>query len=158
MKATKVRLDNNLHKNVVFSFRLLEEGSDNFLIESAETDNNMIAPMQGGWVKIQNGVPVISYAAFADAANEAEIFNVEKTAENPTANEPVISAETVSVTAVSGAVVVKNAVGKKVAISNLLGQTIANTVISSSEATIAVPAGVVFVAVEGEAAVKAIVK
>ncbi|WP_288205217.1 DUF6383 domain-containing protein [uncultured Parabacteroides sp.] len=158
LKATKVRLDNNLHKNVVFSFRLLEEGSDNFLIESAETDNNMIAPMQGGWVKIQNGVPVISYAAFADAANEAEIFNVEKTAENPTANEPVISAETVSVTAVSGAVVVKNAVGKKVAISNLLGQTIANTVISSSEATIAVPAGVVFVAVEGEAAVKAIVK
>ena len=158
LKATKVRLDNNLHKNVVFSFRLLEEGSDNFLIESAETDNNMIAPMQGGWVKIQNGVPVISYAAFADAANEAEIFNVEKTAENPTANEPAISAETVSVTAVSGAVVVKNAAGKKVAISNLLGQTIANTVISSSEATIAVPAGVVFVAVEGEAAVKAIVK
>ena len=158
LKATKVRLDNNLHKNVVFSFRLLEEGSDNFLIESAETDNNMIAPMQGGWVKIQNGVPVISYAAFADAANEAEIFNVEKTAENPTANEPAISAETVSVTVVSGAVVVKNAAGKKVAISNLLGQTIANTVISSSEATIAVPAGVVFVAVEGEAAVKAIVK
>ena len=105
-----------------------------------------------------NAIIVISYAAFADAANEAEIFNVEKTAENPTANEPAISAETVSVTAVSGAVVVKNAAGKKVAISNLLGQTIANTVISSSEATIAVPAGVVFVAVEGEAAVKAIVK
>lgn len=154
----KIRLDNNLHKNVVFSFRLLEEGNDDFLIESAETDANMIAPMNGGWVKIQNGVPVISYDAFADAANESEIFNVEKTAETPTSNEPAISAETVSVTTVTGAVIVKNAAGKNVVINNLLGQTITSTVITSSEATIAVPAGVVFVTIEGEEAVKAIVK
>ena len=51
-----------------------------------------------------------------------------------------------------------NAAGKKVAISNVLGQTIANTVLSSDDATIAAPAGVAVVAVEGEAAVKAIVK
>ena len=43
-------------------------------------------------------------------------------------------------------------------IANVLGQTVANTVITSSEAAISVPAGVVVVAVEGEAAVKAIVK
>ena len=46
----------------------------------------------------------------------------------------------------------------EIAISNVLGQTIANTVITSSEATISVPAGIVFVAVEGESAVKAIIK
>ena len=157
-KASKTYLGDNTHKNVVFSFRLLEEGSDNFLIESAETDGEMIAPMRGGWVKIQNGVPVISYAAFSDAANEAEIFNVEKTSETPTANEPELSAETVSVSTTPGAVVVKNAAGKTVTISNVLGQTIANTVLTSDNATINVPAGVVVVAIEGEAAVKAIVK
>ena len=52
----------------------------------------------------------------------------------------------------------KGATGKKVAISNVLGQTVANTVIASDEATIAAPAGVIVVAIEGEAAVKAIVK
>ena len=157
-KASKKYLGDNTHKNVVFSFRLLEEGSDNFLIESAETDGEMIAPMRGGWVKIQNGVPVISYAAFSDAANEAEIFNVEKTSETPTANEPELSAKTVSVVAGNGIVTIKGAAGKTVAISNVLGQTIANTVLSSDNAEIAAPAGVVVVAVEGEAAVKAIVK
>ncbi|MFV0581043.1 MAG: DUF6383 domain-containing protein, partial [Parabacteroides gordonii] len=40
----------------------------------------------------------------------------------------------------------------------VLGQTIANTVLSSDNATISAPAGVVVVAIEGEAAVKAIVK
>ena len=59
---------------------------------------------------------------------------------------------------IPGAVVVKGAEGKTVAISNVLGQTIASTVLSSDEATISAPAGIVVVAVEGEAAVKAIVK
>ena len=62
------------------------------------------------------------------------------------------------VIATDGAIIVKGAAGKNVVITNVLGQTIANTVIASDEATISVPAGVVVVAVEGEAAVKAIVK
>jgi len=45
-----------------------------------------------------------------------------------------------------------------VVIANILGQTVANTVLTSDNATIAAPAGVVVVKVEGEAAVKAIVK
>ena len=53
---------------------------------------------------------------------------------------------------------VKGAAGKNVVITNVLGQTVANTVISSDNATISAPAGIVVVAVEGEAAVKAIVK
>ena len=57
-----------------------------------------------------------------------------------------------------GNVIVKGAEGKKVVISNVLGQILVNAVITSSEATIAVPAGVVYVKVEGEAAVPAIVK
>ena len=52
----------------------------------------------------------------------------------------------------------QGAAGKKVVITNILGQTVANTVVTSDNATIAAPAGVVVVAIEGEDAVKAIVK
>ena len=92
----------------------------------------------------------------ADAA-KALVVNVEQS-EAPVANESIEAASSVKVIATNGAVIVKGAAGKKVAISNVLGQTVANTVIASDEATIAAPAGVVVVAVEGEAAVKAIVK
>ena len=77
--------------------------------------------------------------------------------EAATANDE-INAEAISVIAGNGSVTVKGAEGKNVVITNVLGQIIANTVVSSSEATIAVSTGVVFVSVDGEAAVKAIVK
>ena len=76
---------------------------------------------------------------------------------SPVAND-AINVSAVSVIATDGAIVIRGAQGKKVAVNNVLGQTIANTVITSSKATIAAPAGVVVVAVEGEAAVKAIIK
>ena len=77
--------------------------------------------------------------------------------ETPTANEGVEVSE-VKVIAGEGNVMIAGAQGKKVVISNILGQVVANTVIASDNATIAAPAGVVVVAVEGDAAVKAIVK
>ena len=79
------------------------------------------------------------------------------TAEAPTANEGVEVSE-VTVIAGEGQVTIAGAAGKKVVVSNILGQTVANTVITSDNAVIAAPQGVVVVAVEGEEAVKAIVK
>ncbi|WP_304963594.1 DUF6383 domain-containing protein, partial [uncultured Parabacteroides sp.] len=55
-------------------------------------------------------------------------------------------------------VTIAGAQGKKVVISNILGQVVANTVITSDNASIAAPQGVVIVAVAGEEAVKTIVK
>ncbi len=89
-------------------------------------------------------------------AKEAEAFVIEVTSA-PTANEGIATSE-VKVIAGEGNVTISGAAGKKVVISNILGQVVANTVVSSDNATIAAPAGVVVVAVEGEAAVKAIVK
>ena len=83
-------------------------------------------------------------------------FEIEKQSA-PTANEGVEVSE-VTVIAGEGSVTIAGAAGKKVVISNILGQVVANTVVSSDNAVIAAPAGVVVVAVEGEAAVKAIVK
>ena len=168
-KQDTILLNNNKHKNAVFSFRFLKNDSNDFLIES-ETQKNganiknskldvvSIAPQKGGWVKIQNGVPVIAnYQSYSEAGLDAEVFNVEATDEAPTANDAIATAE-VSIVAGNGTVTIKGAAGKNVIITNVLGQTVANTVLSSDEATIFAPAGIVVVAVEGEAAVKAIVK
>ena len=85
-----------------------------------------------------------------------QVFTLEA-AEAPTANEGVEVSE-VKVIATEGGVQIVGATGKKVVVSNILGQVVANTVITSDNATIAAPQGVVVVAVEGEEAVKAIVK
>ena len=105
-----------------------------------------------GYLKNINGVVVV-----AKGYEAGDKFDLAAEHSNPVANEG-INASGVSVIATEGAVIIKGAEGKKVTISNVLGQTIANTVVASSEATISAPQGVVVVAVEGEAAVKAIVK
>ena len=137
-----------------FAFKLVDRSVDPegdkaaFIIENQDSEGNK------RYVRIHNTVPVLVY----DETQAAE-FEVMAAAEGetPTANEGVETA-TVKVIATDGAIIVKGAAGKNVVITNVLGQTIANTVIASDEATISAPAGVVVVAVEGEAAVKAIVK
>lgn len=83
-------------------------------------------------------------------------FIIEKQAA-PTANEG-IEVSGVKVIAGNGQITIMGAAGKKVVVSNILGKVVANQTITSDNATIAVPAGIIAVAVEGEAAVKAIVK
>ncbi|WFE85737.1 DUF6383 domain-containing protein [Parabacteroides chongii] len=144
-------------KNPVFAFRLVNADACDFLIESAG-DHKIPSDGTGKWVAIKNGVPVVAaMETYTDAIRDAEIFNIEPTDEVATSTDAIEAGE-VSVIATDGAVIVKGAAGKNVIISNVLGQTIANTVLSSDEATIAAPKGYVTVAVEGEKAVKAIVK
>ena len=96
------------------------------------------------------------FLGFTAEADKALVVYVDQ-AEAPVANEAVTTSS-VKVIAGNGTVTINGAAGKTVAISNILGQTIANTVLSSDNTAINVPAGIVVVAVEGEAAVKAIVK
>ena len=168
--ADKIALDNNKHKNVVFQFRLLDEKDNRFLIESEaekdgaavlnkDLDHVCVAPTAGGWVKVQNGVPVIArYQDFNEASAQADVFDVnDEIKYDATANDE-IAVEGVSVVAGDGQITIMGAAGKNVTITNILGKVVASQVIASDNATIAVPAGIVAVAVEGEAAVKAIVK
>ena len=83
----------------------------------------------------------------ADAA-EAMLFTIADTV-SPTANE-AIEASQVTVIGGQGVVTVQGAAGKVITVANILGQTIANQVAASDNVTIAAPAGVVVVAVEGE--------
>ncbi|WP_455640759.1 DUF6383 domain-containing protein [Parabacteroides sp.] len=100
-------------------------------------------------------VSIANQLMLGDKKDALQLFVEE--GQSPVDNEAV-NASSISIGATNGAVIIKGAEGKTVTVSNVLGQTIASTVITSSEATISVPAGVVIVAVEGEAAVKAIVK
>ena len=168
------RLDNDKHKLVTWSMRFLDpniaanevEEDRAFLIESMKKDANEmdIAPEYASWLKNQNGCLVLSsydsnFNDIKTGGDDALVFNVKHVADDEIAtdNEAVTTTE-ISVVAGNGFVTINGAQGKKVTITNVLGQTIANTVLSSDNATIAAPAGVVVVAVEGEAAVKAIVK
>ena len=86
---------------------------------------------------------------------QAEVFKVMTTS-TPTSNDKIAAESAISVIANDGTVTIQGAAGKSVVISNILGKVVAETVLSSDNATIAVPAGIV--AVEGEAAVKVVVK
>ena len=88
-----------------------------------------------------------------DAAMKFYIEGVEA----PTANEGVAATE-VKVVAYDGAINIKNAAGKNVVVSTILGQIVANEVLTSDNATISVPAGIAIVSVDGEEAVKVSVK
>ena len=143
-----------------FAFRYVDTDAKSFRIETANyetlpdaTEAEISEDSELGYVKWMNGVVVV-----VDNIEDGDIFNMNEDEQgDPTANDE-ISASEVSVSATNGAIIVKGAEGKNVVITNVLGQQIANTVVTSSEATIAAPAGMVVVSVEGEAAVKAIVK
>ena len=114
------------------------------LLIKDQADKSFYLQTKGGYVRILNGVPVIT-ANIEDAA----IFNIEASELEATANE-AIEASQVTVIGGQGVVTVQGAAGKVITVANILGQTIANQVATSDNVTIAAPAGVVVVAVEGE--------
>ena len=70
---------------------------------------------------------------------------------SPTANESINAAsEAVKVIATNGGVIVKGAEGKNVIVSTILGKVVANETLNSDNETIAAPAGIVVVSVDGE--------
>jgi hypothetical protein len=169
----------NYHNDVCFSLRFVNAnalnasevdgtgGSDNktkaFMIESETTDRNpygnrKIAPVQGGWIVVDNGVPAVSHIAYEAAIGQAEVFNVEIGAGEATSNDPVSLDSSVKVISGTDEISVLNVAGKQVTITNLLGQTIVNFVPNSDNVTVKAPKGVVIVTVKGEKAVKSIVK
>ncbi|WP_455632615.1 DUF6383 domain-containing protein [Parabacteroides sp.] len=83
---------------------------------------------------------------------------VTLSAGDPTSNESIEAESSIKVISGNGTISVQGAAGKKVIVSNILGKAVAETVLTSDDATIAVPAGIVAVAVEGEETVKTVVR
>ena len=99
-----------------------------------------------GYLRWVNGCVVVDneYA-------KGDVFNMnEDETRTPTANEEITAEGSVVVAGTNGAVVVKGAEGKSVIVSTILGKVVANEVLTSDNATIAAPQGVVVVSVDGE--------
>ena len=137
-----------------------------------------VGSFAGAWVKVINGVPVLAkywndngnhntgdttdswfeMGDYTDASdvtgefiNQGARFTFEGIDKDSqaTANE-TIATSSVIVAGTNGAVVVKGAEGKSVIVSTILGKVVANEVLTSDNAQIAAPQGVVVVSVDGE--------
>ena len=127
-------IGNNDDHIAKFQFRYVDTESKSFVIET-----------KGGYLKNLGGDLVV-----VSEINSADVFNMTEGFEGtPTANE-TIAAGNVVVAGTNGAVVVKGAEGKNVIVSTILGKVVANEVVSSDNAQIATPAGIVVVSVDGE--------
>ncbi len=136
-----------------FAFRIVDQAAKSFVIETGykyPTKGSKLSEAPG-YLRWINGNLVVT-PVMADA----EVFCLAADERNATANE-AIEAAGVQVIGGKGAVTVQGAAGKVITVANVLGQTIANQVAASDNVTIAVPAGIVVVAVEGEAT-KVVVK
>ena len=127
-------------------------GNFQFQIIQAEAGSDEYVIRQG----VQYVCQTNNYFYLDRNRDQALRFVIEKQAA-PTANEGIEVSE-VKVIAGNGQITIMGAAGKQVVVSNILGKVVASQTITTDNATIAVPAGIVAVAVEGEAAVKAIVK
>ena len=98
-----------------------------------------------GYLKSENGVIVVT-----DGYTHGEEFLMAPEFSDPTANETIAAEGAISVTATDGAVIIKGAESKNVVIATILGKVVANETINSDNETIAVPAGIAVVSVDGE--------
>jgi hypothetical protein len=174
-KSSSVDAKNALNgKSMVFQFRLRNLGQTggnperNFFIETQKAigENYEIAPDNALFINNHNGAPVVSgKVKFLnnDAINDAALgINVVKADEanygksQATANETVVIDGAKIISGVNS-VTILNAAGKTVTVTNVLGQAVAKTVVSSDNASISLPKGIVIVSVDGKSA-KALVK
>ena len=139
-----------------FAFKYTDSmESDEFKIQTQWKDYNptaygtnaYAAPTENGYLRWVNGCIVVD-----NGYEKGDVFNMnEDETRTPTANEEISAEEaTVSVVATDGAVIVKGAEGKNVIVSTILGKIVANEVVNSDNETIAAPAGIVVVSVDGE--------
>ena len=123
-----------------FRYANADRNPNEFYIETMYDANTK------GWLATINHVLVVT-----PNIQQAEVFSVNtEVADAPTANETIAAEGAVSVVATDGAVVIKGAEGKNVVIATILGKVVANETINSDNETIAVPAGIAVVSVDGE--------
>ncbi|WP_455621696.1 DUF6383 domain-containing protein [Parabacteroides sp.] len=142
-------------KNFKFQIVLADDADDMYVVRSLTdakikvNENEITAP--------RYLYAVNEKLTWAYSKSQAMKFKISEG--DPTSNESIAdAAEGVKVIAGNGIVEIQGAAGKKVSVKNVLGKPVAETVLTSDNATIAAPAGIVIVAVEGEEAVKAVVK
>ena len=139
-----------------FAFKMIDETNNEFVVEVGESAAKQYVYKNGSWTTVTNVEAARGYLRWHNGnlvvtpyLDKAERFTMEASDKEATANENIVAGNVV-VAGVDGAVVVKGAEGKNVIVSTILGKVVANEVVSSDNATIAAPAGIVVVSVDGE--------
>ena len=152
--VSKMEVGNGNYNIAKFAFKMVD--ANEFVIETGTGYNKNVVDKWGNWTQIVSETTKPAYLRWVNGnlvvtsnIDEAEHFTMEASDKEATANE-AISAGNVVVAGTNGAVVVKGAEGKNVIVSTILGKVVANEVVSSDSATIAAPAGIVVVSVDGE--------
>ena len=122
-----------------FAFKMINEDENEFVVETAYgydavkwiNGEPVEYEVSKGYLKWDNGHLVVT-----QNLDEAERFTIEDSELEATANESIV--------------VIKGAEGKNVVIATILGKVVANETINSDNETIAVPAGIAVVSVDGE--------
>lgn len=128
----------------LFAFKTAEEGGY-YLENQKELNKTNGKP----YVGVVNGFAVMQ-------ATPSAAFEVQ-TASAPTANEDMNVSE-IKVISNDGQVIVTNASGRKITLSNILGQTIGARRANSEYFTMPATSGIVLVTIEGDTTYKVIVK
>ena len=158
--VSKMEVGNGDFNIAKYAFKMVDETENEFVIETAAGYNkkyNYVKDNNGHWhwtvASVESKPGYLRWVndnlVVTEDIDKAAIFTMEASDKEATANEE-ISAGNVVVAGVDGAVVVKGAEGKNVIVSTILGKVVANEVVSSDNATIAAPAGIVVVSVDGE--------
>ena len=154
--VSKMEVGNDSYNMAKFAFKMIDEKDNEFIVELGDGYDKKEVAKGEFWAQVSNVVIEPSYLRWVNGnlvvtsdINEAAHFTMEASDKEATANEN-IAAGNVVVAGVDGAVVVKGAEGKNVIVSTILGKVVANEVVSSDNATIAAPAGIVVVSVDGE--------
>lgn len=129
----------------LFAFKMVEGGTY-YLENQSEFKMDDAKP----YVGMVNGFAVMQPVPMAE-------FTIEN-APAPVANEEIEAPTTIQVIGSTGEFQIRNAGGKKITLSNILGQTIGSRFVSSDNESIQTARGVVIVSVEGDKAYKVIVK
>ena len=138
----EVKVTGDAVKNFQFGICLADEDVEGEYVVYSKATNEYLYSLNGK-------------LGFTPNDYEAMVFTLGEG--DPTANEAIAAEAGVQVIGGQGVVTVQGAAGKVITVANILGQTIANQVAASDNVTIAAPAGVVVVSVDGEAT-KVIVK
>lgn len=129
----------------LFALKIVEGGTY-YLENQSEFKKNDAKP----YVGMVNGFAVMQPVPMAE-------FTIEN-APAPVANEEIEAPNTIKVIGSTGEFQIRNARGKKITLSNILGQTIGSRLVSSDNESVQTSRGVVIVSVEGDKAYKVIVK
>lgn len=132
----------------LWALKVTENG--NYRLENYQEMNGDITEEQKRlYVGVTDNVVVMSTTGIE--------FSLEA-APAPVANESIEAPNAIKVIGGVGEFSIRNAGGKRITLSNILGQTIGTRILSSDNVSVPVARGVVIVSVEGDKAYKVIVK